>query len=249
MIFIDLKGDKPDKAPGRDLVRHLKSLGVAAEASDLPFGDAAFEGKGPDGPIAVGIERKSLHDMLNCIDDARYTGHQRIGMKQLYTVSVLLIEGHWKPHEPQGLMMEGFSGGISWGYCRYRSQRVMYSKLYRYLISVALSGVIVTYSRDLFHTAYNIHEWFHYFQKPWDRHTSLMELQVLNIPTLRAKPTLVRKWANDLEGIGTKLSLDAERLFKKPITLAQADESEWLRIPGVGVKTAQQIVREIWGNK
>lgn len=248
MIFIDTKGDKLNTHPGFDIIRHLKTLGLTCEASDLSYGDAAFEGHGPEGDISIGIERKALHDMLTCIDDGRYTGHQRIGMKQMYTVSVLMVEGYWKPHDGTGHLMEGFSGGISWGYCKQRSQRVMYHKLYRYLVSVAMSGVIVSYSRDVFHTAFNIAEWFHYFQKPWRAHTALQEMQRVNIPTMRNKPTLVRKWASDLEGIGTKLSLDAERLFKKPITLATADEGEWLRIPGVGVRTAQQIVREIWGN-
>lgn len=249
MISIDTKGDKPEKHPGRDLVEKINNLGISCEASDLLFGDAAFEGNGPDGLIGVGIERKTLHDMLSCIDDARYTGHQRIGMKNMYKVSILLVEGHWKPHDPKGLMMEGFSGGISWGYCRQGSKMVMYSKLRRYLFSVALSGVIVCYTRDLFHTAYDIHEWYHYFQKPWDHHTSLMELQVLNIPTLRAKPTLVRKWANDIEDVGTKLSLDAEMLFKTPIKLATSEEQDWLKIRGIGVPTAQKIIRQIWGNK
>lgn len=233
----------------QELIPHIKRIGVTVEKADLQFGDAAFEGKGPDGTIAIGVERKTLHDMLTCIDDARYSGHQRVGMAQMYTVSILMIEGHWKPHDAQGVLMEGFNGGVSWGYCKYRSQRTMYSKLYRYLLSVSLSGVLVSYSRDPFHTAYNICEAFHYFQKPWTAHTSLQEVQKLNLPTLNAKPSLVRKWAADIEGIGTKLSLDAERLFKSPIRLANAEELDWLKIPGVGVKTARQVVREIWGSK
>lgn len=251
MILIDTKGDKKDTHPGQDMIDTINRLGVGvkAEKADLPYGDAMFEGRGPLGTVAIGLERKSLHDMLSCIDDARFSGHQRIGMKQMYTVSVLMLEGHWRPHDPQGLLMEGFNNGTSWGYCSHGRQRTMYAKLYRYLISLSLAGVIITPSRDLFQTAFNITEWFHYFQKPWTGHIGLQEMQKIAIPTLNSKPTLVRKWAADIEGIGTKLSEDAAHLFKKPITLANADESEWLRIPGIGVRTAQQIVREIWGNK
>lgn len=239
-----------DRAVGsRELEPYIKRLNVPVEKSDLQFGDAAFEGRGPHGTISVGIERKALHDMLNCIDDARYAGHQRVGMKQMYDISVLMIEGHWKPHDGEGTLMEGYNGGVSWGYCKYRSQRTMYHKLYRYLISVSLTGVIVSYSRDMTHTAFNIVEWFHYFQKSWAAHTSMREIQKVQIPTLNAKPTLARRWAHDLEGIGVKHSEAAERIFKTPIALANADESEWLKIPGVGVKSAQAIVREIWGVK
>lgn len=250
MILIDPRGgNTKDRDIPQEMVEHIKRIGVKCDKADLQFGDAAFEGHGPHGPIMIGIERKSLHDLLMCIDDGRISGHQRIGMKQMYAVSIIMVEGHWRPHDGNGLLMEGFNGGTSWGFCRYRSQRTLYSKLYRYLCSVALSGVIVSYSRDVFQTCFNIVEWYQYFQKSWNQHTSMLETQKIAVPTLNAKPSLVRLWANDLSGVGTKLSLDAEKLFKKPINLAMADETEWLRIPGVGVKSAQQIVREINGVK
>lgn len=246
MILIDDREETISKKKANlDLLQHFGRIGVKAEMAHLDYGDAAVEMNGPDGVLMVGIERKRLHDMLNCIDDARYNA-QRIGMKQMYDLSVLLIEGHWKPHDAEGILMEGHSGGMAWGYMRPRGQRVMYAKLYRYLISVRLSGVILDYTRDPFHTAFNINEWHEYGKKTWDQHTSLKELHRIAIPTLNAKPSLVRKWANALDMIGTKKSELAERHFKSPLALANADESEWLRIPGVGVKTAQDIVREIW---
>lgn len=250
MILIDYREEnKTKKAKNLDLMQHFAKLAVKTETANLEFGDACFEGNGPHGSILIGIERKGLHDILQCIDDARFSAHQVVGMKPMYPVRVLMVEGHWKPHDGNGLLMEGFNGGTSYGYCKYRSQQTMYAKLYRYLISVQLGGVIVSYSRDPFHTAYNIVEWYHYFQKKWADHTSMLEVQKIAIPTLNGKPSLVLKWANDLEGIGVKLGQDAAKMFKKPITLANADESDWLRVPGIGVKTAQSIVREIWGNK
>lgn len=250
MILVDVKGDKKDKHPGLDIINHIKRLGVACEQADLRYADATFEGyalDGSGGRIQVGIERKSLHDMLQCIDDARYTGHQRIGMRKMFGASILMVEGHWRPHDPAGYLMEGFSGGSSWGYCQYRSHRTMYDKLYRYLLSVALSGVVVSHSRDVFHTAFNIKECYHYFQKR--KHDSLLAVQKHAIPTLNDKPSLVRRWANDIDSVGLTRSEQAEQLFKTPIALATADEMAWLKIRGVGVPTAQQIVRDIWGVK
>lgn len=247
MILIDTKGDKPEKHPGLDIINHIKALGVSCQQADLEYGDAAFEGNGPLGSIAIGIERKALHDMLNCIDDSRYSAHQRLGMGLMYKVSCLMVEGHWKPHDGNGMLMEGFSNGTAWGYNRHWGKQALYAKLYRYLISVALSGVVVTYSRDVWHTAYNIVEWYHYFQKPWRAHTALMQMQKVQIPTLNNKPTLTRKWAFAIDDIGEKLSEAAAKVFKTPHDLASADEEEWLRVPGVGVKTAQNIVREVRG--
>jgi ERCC4-type nuclease len=186
--------------------------------------------------------------MLHCIEDARYN-EQRRRMREQYDVSVLILEGHWKPHNENGMMMEGFHNGINYGYCRPGGRRIMYSKLSRYLISVQLAGVIVDRTRDIGHTAFDIVDWFHYFQKPWEGHTSLLEMQKVAIPTLNAKPSLVRKWAFALDGVGTKTSEDIAKHFRYPLKLANASEQDFLKIPGIGVKTAQSIVKQIWGGK
>lgn len=227
-----------------ELLPLFLQLGVKAEKSVMPAGDFCFEGNGPDGTITVGVERKTLHDMLDCIESARYT-QQRRKMKAAYDISVLMVEGHWRPHEA-GWLMEGFNNGTTWGYCK-KPSRAMYSSLYRYLIGVASTGVIIGYPKTPWHTAYDVIEWFHYWNKPYASHRSQREIQKVSIPTLNFKPSLLRKWAADLPGVGVELSEAAERKFRKPILLAKADESDWLTIPGVGVKTAKQIVKEIQG--
>lgn len=240
MIYVDHAKGSIELLP-LILQNHIK-----AERTVLQAADFCFEGNGPDGVISVGIERKTLHDMLNCIEDARYN-RQRIDMKNIYHVCVLMVEGHWRPHNPDGFLMEGFNDGLSWGYSRHRSQRTMYSKLYRYLIGVASTGVIICYPRNTYQCAYDICEWWHYWQKPFHQHRSLREIQKVAIPTMNFRPTLTRKWANALTDVGVVLSEQAERKFRKPIDLAQADESEWLSVPGVGVVTAKAIVKEIRG--
>lgn len=237
-------------AESKELESLIRARGVPVQREPLVFGDVCFEGNGPHGTILVGVELKKLHDILNCIDDARYSAHQRVGMAQMYRVSILNIQGYWRQHDTEDLLMEGFinkDGKLSWAYCRPAGRNVAYSKLRRYLFSVSLSGVHVTYTRDVVHTANDIIHWYWYFQKRWKDHTSLLEMQKLNIPTLNGKPTLVRRWAADLEGIGVKMSEDAARMFKTPIALASADETEWVRLPGVGVATAQAIWREVHG--
>lgn len=231
----------------KELLPIIQRLGVPAELCELPFGDFAFEGNGPKGPIAVGVERKALHDMLHCIDDARYSAHQMPGMREMYQKSYLMVEGLWRPHDPEGWLMQFHPSSQKWAYCNPGGRRVLYSKLRRYLFSVSLSDVTVMFTRDQFQTAYDVVELFHYFSKSWQNHTSLLEVQKLNIPNLGGKPSLVRRWASDLEDIGVKYSLEAERMFKHPINLAQASEFEWMRIKGIGVRTAQKIVREIQG--
>lgn len=231
-----------------ELLPLIQRFGVEAEKSSIPA-DFCFEGNGPHGQILIGVERKTLSDLLACIEDARLSGHQIIKMGQLCQISFVIVEGKWKPDDQGSGVLYVQKDGDKWFPYREKSATVMYAKIRRYLFSLSLAGVQVIYSRDMVHTAYDVCELYWYFQKKWKDHTSLLEVQKVALPRLWGKPSLVRKWASDLEGIGTNLSQDAEKLFKKPITLACADEEEWLRLPGVGVKTAQSIIKEIWGTK
>lgn len=228
-----------------ELIPDIIKAGVPASKADLIYGDYAFEGYGPKGPILVGVERKTLHDMLSCIDSAHFTGKQMVGMKKMYGFSFLLVEGLWRAHE-DGWLMEGFPNG-SWGYCKQRTQRVMYSKLRRYLVSITLAGTPVIYTRDQKGTAYDLCELFHYFQKTWNKHASLLEMHKLNIAQLSGKPSVTRRWAESLDGVGSTYGMEADRIFKTPYKLAASTEQDWLRIAGIGPKTARKIIREIHG--
>jgi ERCC4-type nuclease len=75
----------------------------------------------------------------------------------------------------------------------------------------------------------------------------MRQMQTLNLPSLSGRPKLVRRWAAELEGIGVKMSEDAQKHFKTPIRLATADETAWLGIEGIGPKTVINIVKEING--
>jgi ERCC4-type nuclease len=244
--------------------QELRSLiarqGIPVEQDRLTYADACFEGFGPQGQIAIGVERKKLPDLLQCIKDGRYTGHQLVGMKKAYRFVFLVVEGEWKPHE-NGILMQLYptKDGYQWGELR---PRTMYHTLRRFLFSVSLGGIIVLYTRDIAHTAFDITELYHWFQKPWRAHTSLQQLhmgsfwqqdgrtdQLMTVPSLSRKPSLVRRWAAELEGIGVKKSEEAERLFKSPKALANSDELDWMQVDGVGVATAQKIIKEIGGRK
>ena len=244
MILVD------SRIGSKELLPLIQRQGVKAELTQLPFGDFAFEGHGPEGTIAVGIERKTLHEMLARIEDSHYSAHQKVGMAQLYNVSILALEGMWQcgtSPELGGMLVQGFNGGASWGPCKYRAMATRYSKLFRYLLSLSLSKVTVLLSANPEQTAINVVECFHYFQKDWSSHTSMLETETLNLPSLTGKPSLVRRWAADLEGIGVKHSTAAEQRFRVPIILAAADVEDWASIPGIGGKTAQSIIKEIRG--
>lgn len=246
MILVDYR-EKPGKRDKEELRAAIQRVGVKTEKEALLFGDIAFEGNGPKGPIMVGIERKRLTDMLTCIDDARYN-QQRLGMRSMYQVSYLIIEGYWRPHDPKGTLMES-KDGSSWWEFKPGGRPVMYHKLRRYLFSVQQSGVEILYPRDLFQTAFDVCELFHYYQKPWSSHTSLLHKQILNIPSLIGEPDLLRRWLAELPHIGVKKMELAARLFKTPQAVANASVLEWMAVPGIGAQSAQDIVNAIEGKR
>lgn len=230
----------------KELLPYIKKIGVPAEIQPLPYGDFCFAGNGPHGEIYIGVERKTLHDLLHCIDDARYGGFQKPGMQLLYTVKYLMVEAIYKPKE-DGLLMEGNEKGQYW-ICRPGGKPVLYSKVRRYLMSASLSSVIVTHTRSMFETAYDLCEMYHYFNKRWDEHTSMLEMPKAIIPSITGKPSLCLKWAHDLDGVGLKYSLEAEKLFRrKARLLANSEESDWMKIKGIGAPTAMKIIKEING--
>lgn len=246
MILVDPRDGNTvnDQQASMELVRYIRARGVMADRFRLDSGDLQFEGNSLQGRILVGIERKTLHDLLHCIDDGRLN-QQRISMAKMYAVSILMVEGVYRESR-EGYLLQGFVHGDGYKFklCDYRQRPVLYSKL-RYLMSIALTGMIVCRTSDILHTALEACEWYNYFQNP--DHTSMLAIQKPIIPAADGRPTLTRKWAHDIEGVGLKYSAEAQKIFKTPYDLARSDESDWLRIDGIGVPTAQDIVRQIHG--
>ncbi len=247
----------------------IRRFGVSCERTHLDFADACFEGNGPLGLVMVGIERKKLADVLDCIDTKRLAGHQLVGLRKQYKFSFLLIEGLWRPDTKSGLLLQGHirpdadgSNRIFWTENLGGGRKAMYHKLRRYLFSVSMSGVSVIYTQDIVQTCYDIVELYQWFAKPWRAHKSMESMhtgyagwnyetaktdELMMIPTLDRKPTLVRRWAACIDGVGVTLSADAQRVFKTPLELANATELDWMDIPGMGLKSAKAIVKQIGG--
>lgn len=250
MILID------NRVGSKELLEIIRRIGLEAETTHLEYGDACFTGNGPNGTVMVGVERKTLNDMLQCIEDARYSERQLPGMRKLYSLCFLALEGLWAAGNGNGfdgVLMQGFRGGQSWGPLRHRTSRTTaYSKLFRYLVSVSMADVRILYPPDIFQTAYQICELYQYFQKPWHKHTSLLSIQKPNIPTLTGKPSLVRRWAESIDDVGVEYGMEAERLVKSGRALANLDEEFWATLTGKGGKRlggaiARRIVAEING--
>lgn len=232
----------------------IQKQGIVCEKTFLHSGDACFDGYGPEGLTGIAVERKRLRDMLDSINSGRLN-EQRGKMTIEYGFNFVILEGYWKPDTRSGILLRGIpqpDGTMVWtDQWGQGMARQMYYKLRRYLFSLMMAGTYVLYTRDVAHTAYDITELYRWFQKPWLEHKSMLAMyqRTLTIPTLNRRASLTRRWAFELEGVGMQYSADAERIFKTPRLLANSEEQDWMRVPGIGPKTAIEIVREIGGYK
>lgn len=96
MILID------DRAGSKELIRYtplsnpslacLCQLGNGSHSS----ADVCFTGKGPEGNISIGIEYKSLSDLLTSIHSGRLQSTQFQSMSEEYDICVLLYYGQYR---------------------------------------------------------------------------------------------------------------------------------------------------------
>ena len=69
----------------REGSKQLQPLLRDSKLTRLEFADFAFTGSDRDGRISqIGIEYKTLPDVLSCIADGRFAGHQLPGMMKAY---------------------------------------------------------------------------------------------------------------------------------------------------------------------
>lgn len=190
----------------------------------LPYGDLAFEGSGPDGVVEIGIEVKTLGDF-----SASYRNHrlqrQLRGMRKRYGVSILLITGVY-------------------------TDEVNEASLFSLYFQAQVLTKTVETEKDGAKWVARLYNWW---QKPWDKHTSMKGLYMPEGPDeeslIPVEPSLTRRWAACLPGIGWELSGRVAKELEAPGDIALVSEMWWRGIEGVGPKKAEAIVKAIKGTK
>lgn len=240
-----------------DLVAWLKPLGIPVTSHQMEYGDAAFVGNGPDGmPHQVGIEIKTIGDVMNCMTSGRYAAHQLPGLLRDYDECWLVVEGQWRAREPDGLLQVFHPTKHYWFDLKVGGRRWMWNEVQGWVNSMmVLGGTKVWQTADRAGTARFLASLYHWWQKPFDSHSSLKTFVdykarvggTAGQPAMLRAPTLERRVLKELPGLGWERSLAVERVFPNLLTAFNADEASWQRIDGVGPKTAHRIVRAIHG--
>lgn len=232
-----------------DLAGYLSSLRIETKVVTLDYGDVAFCGSGPEGQILVGIEVKKVKDALACMVDGRFAGHQLPGLREQYgRFAWLLVEGVYNADYKTGILM--VPKGKKRQEAHIGARRFMYRDFDSWLTTMELrGGVHVKRSGSRAETARiiaNLYGWFNH--KDWEEHHSHLTLSTVSADAAAlVHPSIVRRVAAELPGIGWRKSQEVARKFKTIEEMVLADEREWATIEGIGGVMAERIYKAIHG--
>lgn len=233
-----------------------RALGSIAIPCDLPWGDCCFWGVGDNGvTLKIAIERKKAGDLVACILSGRYLHQAQISKEGGIDVLVLIAEVGEIRSNPDDGLLEMKVWGINprtlhraeiWQPVR---PAIMYSRWCQYLFELTrLAGIYVFQTHDVAETACVIRSLYSWFQKPPDQHGSLNMIFKAPAPTVQlVQPSLVRRVAVELSGIGWERSRDVAEHFRSVAAMVRADEKEWRKVAGIGKKLARSVVADLHG--
>lgn len=233
-----------DRAGSKQFIKWLDPATLAR----LSYGDVSFMGEGPDGrPVPIGIELKQLSDVLKCITDGRFSSHQLPGLRASYEVVYLVFYGPYKCDLETGTLLVPRQG--DWKTAHIGSRGFMYRELDSWLSSIELrGGVRIRRTWNVREAATVCQSLFSWWGKEWDKHRAHAELQdVVLEQVMLLPPTLLRKIAAQLPGVGWKRSRDVSTHFNSVLEMVLASSEEWQSIQGIGKVIANKVIKAIGG--
>jgi len=249
MILID---DREDRA----LLHFFRPFDVTIESTRLEYGDFCWAGNGPDGDCLVGVERKTIRDLVNSMRSKRLSGYQLQGLCEMYNFVYLLVEGQYRP-TAMGTLETNTQGG-------WYSLGLAYREVDAYLSTLEqMTPLVVRRSESMYETATqiaNLYKWW--TNKEWREHKAH---QTLYAPAgelghkarfISAEEMIRRqygeetviawKFASQLPGIDKKAEAVAVH-FRLVDRMVNATEKEWRMVDGIGKILAKRFVGLIHG--
>lgn len=234
-----------DRAGSKDLIVQdcLKGL---AELTRLDFGDVMILGNGPTGSVAVGIEVKSIWDVISSASNGRLMDTQVPGMLGCYSHCWLLVYGQWRSGRRDGLLHIK-RGTDKWELFKLGKSCLPYSYLEHLFTELTMMGVhvaTVPTEADAAQWIASMSSWWH---KKWTDHKAHRVFDNSSTEA-RLRPVMLDKnvraradIASKLPGVGFERSIAAARHFKSVREMVNAPESEWVKVPGIGKGVAKSI--------
>lgn len=217
-------------------------------------------------PVPIGVEVKSIRDVLNSLATGRFAGHQLPGMVQSYDQAWLLIEGLWRANAKTGMLEYRRKRGV-WAELTAGSRRFLYRDLLTWLFTAETKGGIrVAKVSDWGEATIwlcSLYQWwtgkggwdghkshlaFHDGTRhgaPYKRYRAAQMVASLADKALLTRPTLCRMIAAQLPNVGWEKSRHIAAKFKTVEQLMAATPEELVELEGIGPKIAQGVYESL----
>jgi hypothetical protein len=262
-----VKGDYTKKA----LIKY-PPLDTCAELTRLDSGDVAFTGNGPSGHILVGVELKSVFDLISSLDSHRLQGQQLPAMIEFgYDVRWLLIYGNYRSNPTNGnlqIRRRGHNGKVQWTDYMLGKRACPFGFIEAFLCSPSFTSLGILSHRviDIEEAVAWIMVLYRTWQKQWKDHKSMRVLydntasESKNrddnapsgiagtlIPTDRNSKLMYRAGvASKLaRGIGYEKAVAAAGHFPSVQAMVNASAAEWELVPRIGRVMARAVADKV----
>jgi ERCC4-type nuclease len=237
-----------DRQGSKELLPYFRPYAVIVGLCHLDFADIAFSGNGKDQTLSIGIERKTINDLVQSMESGRLSDPQLRGLLKNYDLIYLVVEGIWRPG-PGGELE--ISRMHQWSGTR---RLTLYEAVDSYLTSIENCGVRVRRTSNERETAKVIVDLYHYWMKPWEDHGTHRDIYApVHAESNTVKlvhpdpPNLAVKWACQIDGIDQR-AWQVGRYFESANQLANASIGEWMEALGIrkSTRTAASVVDQIY---
>lgn len=248
-IFID------SRVGSKDLINipPLDTPGLC-ELSRLNSADIMFSGYGPSGDTLIGVELKSLPDLISSIQTGRLQAEQMPKMIRDYDTRWILYYGNYRPGQNGALQINKGGGWKDYG---YGEKPILYSYLEDFLIEAREYGFNIQrvgserrYEKE--EAVKWIYTYYKLISRPWKTHKIFKTFDnSAQIPfppgmSLTAHEKRMARVVDKLcQGIGFERSIAVARHFKSHSHMTAASVDEWKGIDGIGAVIAKKVYTEI----
>jgi len=255
MIYVDERTGSVELAT--QFQSHRAKPAIALKR--LPAADFCFSGYGPNGPAMIGVERKTVKDMLSSIRTGRFAGEQLPKLLEHYEFPFLVLEGVIRTNYQTGALEELWGRG--WGPVKLGQQTFLALELESFLTTIELrTAVRVHRTSDQKGTVEDVIALTHYFSKPWERHHAHFALHVPPEAATIGKASTVRRVAFALNGIGwDRSAMVAEKFCSVAQMICLNPEKcveegyarparDWQKLDGFGKVLSRKVWSELHGD-
>jgi len=226
-----------DRAGSRDLITHHPlDNGDIATLARLDSGDVCIVGNGPNGrPRTVGVELKSLADLMASANNGRLQATQAARMLDDYDSPWLLYYGEYRCG-PRGVLQTRRRD--RWETAKIGKREVPWIYIEGLMLTLAATGFSTKHVADVSEAALWIGALHRWWSKDWTEHRGMRTFdrsrELGTVGDYTADTMMRARMIAAIPGIGFERGMAAAEYFKSVPDMMSATVTEWALVPGIG---------------